>query len=138
VKKKQIAFTINTLEQAEIIIKRTKNYQVTPILHFKKYILQGFGPDFIINFRNILASKFSKSRFKIFVDCGFDKSLSINMVSIKIHYIKLRGNLVILKKIKNIAIKNKVLLNPSFNIVDCRNRKNINLKIKKIYSKGIK
>ena len=40
-----------------------------------------------------------------------------------------------LSKIKNIADKNRVLLNPSFNIVDCRNRKNIHSKIKKLYSK---
>ena len=52
----------------------------------------------------------------------------------KIEYIKLRGNIDILTKIKNIANKNRVLLNPSFNIVDCRNRKNINSIIKKIYS----
>ena len=52
----------------------------------------------------------------------------------KIEYIKLRGNSIILKKIREIADKNRVLLNPSFNIVDCRNIKNINLKIKKIYS----
>ncbi len=137
-KKKQIAFSINTLEQAESIIEETKIYQVAPVLHFKNYILKGFGPDFVINFRDILYSKFSKSRFKIFVDCGFDKSLSINMASRKINYIKLRGNLVILKKIKSITNKNKVLLNPSFNIVDCRKRKKISLKIKKIYAKGIK
>ena len=58
------------------------------------------------------------------------------MAIIKIEYIGLRGNSVILKKIKNIANKNKVLLNPTFNIVDCRFRKNIKLKIKKLYSKG--
>ena len=35
---------------------------------------------------------------------------------------------------KNIAYKNRVLLNPAFNIVDCRNRKNINIKLRKLYS----
>ena len=69
----------------------------------------------------------------MFVDCGYDSSLSIRMVSKKIDFIKLRGNLVILKKVKDIANKNRVLLNPSFNIVDCRNLKNINLKFKKLY-----
>ena len=44
-----------------------------------------------------------------------------------------RPTLFILSKINNIAYKNRVLLNPSFNIVDCRNIKNIKLKIKKIY-----
>ena len=124
-RKKFYAFTINTLNQAEDIILEAKNYKIKPILHFKNYILKGFGSDFILTFQNILNSKFGNSSFKIFVDCGFDSSLS--------EYIKLRGNSLILKKIKDIANKNRVLLNPSFNIVDCRNIKNVNLKIKKIY-----
>ena len=55
------------------------------------------------------------------------------MASNKIDFIKLKGNLNTLKKVKNITNKNRVLLNPSFNIVDCRNLKNINLKLKKLY-----
>jgi len=138
VKKKQIAFTINTLEQAENIILETKIYNIIPILHFKNYILRGFGSEFIRTFKNMLIAKFGKSSFKLYVDCAFDNSLIINMAKEKIDYIKFRGNIIILKKIKNIANKNNVLLNPSFNIVDCRNRKNINLKIKKIYAREIK
>ena len=57
------------------------------------------------------------------------------MANEKIDYLKLKSNSIILSKIKNIAFKNRVLLNPSFNIVDCRNRKNISLKLKKLYSK---
>ena len=133
-KKKLVAFTINTLEQAENIILESKIYKITPILHFKNYLLRGFGPEFVLTFQDILISNFGKSSFKFFVDCGFDSSLSISMLTNKIDYIKLRGGEVILSKIKNIADKNRVLLNPSFNVVDCRNRKNINLKLKKLYS----
>ena len=132
-KKKLIAFKINTLEQAEDIILETKVYKIKPILYFKYYILSGFGPEYIITFQKILVSKFGKSSFKILIDCGFDSSLSIRMAVKRIEYIKLRGNSFILKKIKDITNKNRVLLNPSFNIVDCRNIKNIKLKIKKIY-----
>ena len=133
-KKKLVAFTINTLEQAESIILESKIYKISPILHFKNYLLRGFGSEFVLTFQDILISNFGKSSFKFFVDCGFDSSLSISMSTNKIDYIKLRGGSVILSKIKNIADKNKVLLNPSFNVVDCRNRKNINLKLKKLYS----
>ena len=133
-KKKLVAFTINTLDQAENIILESKIYNITPILHFKNYHLKGFGPEFIFTFQDLLISKFGKSSFKFFVDCGFDNSFSISMATKKIDYIKLRGSSIILSKIKNIANKNRVLLNPSFNIVDCRNRKNINLKLKKLYS----
>ena len=137
-KRKLVAFTINTLGQAEKIILEAKIYNIKPIIHLKNYLIKGFGIDFIITFQDMLISKFGKSSFKLFVDCGFDKSLCIQIATKKIDYIKLRGNSIILSKIKNITDKNKVLLNPSFNIVDCRNRKNINSKLKKIYSKDKK
>ena len=133
--KKLFAFTINTLEEAESVILGSKTYKIKPVLHFKKYLLLGFGAEFILTFREMLISKFGKSNFKLFVDCGSDQSLAIKMANEKIDYLKLKSNSIILSKIKNIAFKNRVLLNPSFNIVDCRNRKNINLKFKKLYSK---
>ena len=133
--KKLIAFTINTLEEAESIILGSKIYKIKPVLHLKKYFLLGFGVEFILTFREMLISKYGKSSFKLFVDCGFDQSLAINMANKKINYLKLKSNSIILSKINNIAYKNTVSLNPSFNIVDCRNRKNINLKLKKLYSK---
>ena len=135
-KKKLIAFTINTLEEAESIILGSRIYKIKPILHLKKYFLLGFGIEFILTFREILTSRYGKSSFKLFVDCGFDQSLAIKMANKKINYLKLKNNSIILSKINNIAYKNRVLLNPSFNIVDCRNRKNIHLKLKKLYSKG--
>jgi hypothetical protein len=135
VNNKIIAFTVNTLEEAGGIILGSKTYKIKPILHFKKYFLLGFGTDFVLTFREMLTSKFGKSNFKMFVDCGFDQSLAIKLASKKINYLKLKSNSVILSKINSIAYKNRVLLNPVFNIVDCRNRKNINLKLKKLYSK---
>ena len=133
--KKLFAFTINTLEEAKFVILGSKTYKVKPILHFKKYFLLGFGAEFILTFRKILITKFGKSNFKLYVDCGFDQSLAIKKENKKINYLKLKNNSIILSKINNIAYKNRVLLNPSFNIVDCRNRKNINFKLKKLYSK---
>ena len=133
--KKLFAFTINNLEEAEKIILGSKTYKIKPILHFKKYFVLGFGAEFILTFQKILISKFGKSNFKLFVDCGSDQSLAINMANKKINYLKLNANSILLSKIKNITFKNRVLLNPTFNIVDCRNRKNINLKLIKLYSK---
>ena len=133
--KKLFAFTINTLEEAESVILASKSFKIKPILYFKKYFLLGFGAEFILTFRKILITRFGKSNFKLFIDCGSDQSLAIKMANEKIDYLKLKSNSIILSKIKNIAFKNRVLLNPSFNIVDCRNRKNISLKLKKMYSK---
>ena len=136
--KKLFAFTINTLEEAESVILASKSFKIKPILYFKKYFLLGFGAEFILTFRKILITRFGKSNFKLFIDCGSDQSLAIKMANEKIDYLKLKSNSIILSKIKNIAFKNRVLLNPSFNIVDCRNRKNIILKLKKLYSKEVK
>ena len=133
--KKLFAFTINTLEEAESVILASKSFKIKPILYFKKYFLLGFGAEFILTFRKILITRFGKSNFKLFIDCGSDQSLAIKMANEKIDYLKLKSNSIILSKIKNIAFKNRVLLNPSFNIVDCRNRKNICLKLIKLYSK---
>ena len=134
-KKKLYAFNVNTIQQAEEVIFETKIYKIKPIIYLKNYFIKGFGADFISTFQDILVSKFGRSSFELFVDCGFDNSLSINMIMKKINYIKLKGNSIILSKIQNIADKNKVLLNPSFNVVDCTIRKNINSKLHKIYSK---
>ena len=133
--KKLFAFTVNNLEEAESVILGSKIYKIKPILHLKKYFLLGFGTEFVLTFREILISRFGKSNFKLLVDCGTDHSLAIKMANEKINYFKLKNNTIVLSKINNIAFKNRVLLNHSFNIVDCRNRKNINLKLKKLYSK---
>jgi len=135
VNKKLFAFTINTLKEAESVILASKSFKIKPILYFKKYFLLGFGAEFILTFQKILITRFGKSNFKLFIDCGSDQSLAIKMANEKIDYLKLKSNSIILSKIKNIAFKNRVLLNPSFNIVDCRNRKNISLKLKKLYFK---
>ena len=134
-KKKIFVFTIDTLLQAEQIISESEYHKIKPILHFKNYIIKGFGVDFIITLQNILFSKFGKSSFQLYIDCGYDYGLSIDLALKKIDYIKLKGNSFILSKIKNITKKNKVSLNPSFHVVDCRNIKNIKLKINKIYSR---
>ena len=60
-KKKPNAFTVNTLSQAEVIILEAKKYKIKPILHFKNYLLKGFGSDFILTFQKILKSKFFES-----------------------------------------------------------------------------
>ena len=67
-KKKLVAFTINTLDQAENIILESKIYNITPILHFKNYLLKGFGPEFISTFQDLLISKFGKSLNELSLD----------------------------------------------------------------------
>ncbi len=131
-KNKFICFAVNTLKQAEETIKEANKNNIKPIIFIKYYIVKGFGVDWIKTLQLLLASSFSQNSFKLYVDANTDYGLSIELISIKINYIKLRSNHKIIKKINQIAKKNKVLLNPSFRIVDLSNLKNISRKISTI------
>ena len=131
-KNKLICFGVNTLKQAEETIREAKKNNIRPIIFIKYYIVKGFGVDWIKTLKLLLVSSFSQNSFKLYVDANTDYGLSIELISIKINYIKLKCNHKIIKKINQIAKKNKVLLNPSFRIVDLSNIKNISRKISTI------
>ena len=132
-KNKQLSFSINTYNQAKNVIKELRKFKVIPILHIKNYTIKRFGIDWLISLKDLLENDFPSKSFKFFVDSKFDYSLSINLANNSIDFIKLRSNQNILKKIRQICKKNRVLLNPSFRIIDLTNIKNINKKLSKIY-----
>ena len=131
-KNKFICFAVNTLQQAKETIKEANKNNIKPIIFIKYYIVKGFGVDWIKALQLLLASSFSQNSFKLYVDANTDYGLSIELINIKINYIKLRCNHQIAKKINQIAKKNRVLLNPSFHIIDLSNIKDINRKISTI------
>ena len=128
-KNKFICFAVNTLKQAEETIQESNKNNIKPIIFIKYYIIKGFGVDWIKALQLLLASSFPQNSFKLYVDANTDYGLSIELINIKINYIKLRCNHQIIKKINQIAKKNRVLLNPSFRIIDLSNIKNIKRKI---------
>ena len=128
-KNKVICFTVNTLKQAEETIQEARKNNIKPIIFIKYYIVKGFGIDWIKTLQLLLASSFPQNSFELYVDANTDYGLSIELISIKISYIKLRCNHNIIKKINQIAKKNRVILNPSFRIVELSNIKNISRKI---------
>jgi hypothetical protein len=132
VKNKFICFAVNTLKQAEETIQEANKNNIKPIIFIKYYIVKGFGVDWIKTLQLLLASSFTQSSFELYVDANTDYGLSIELISIKIRYIKLRCNHNIIKKINQIAKKNRVILNPSFRIVELSNIKNISRKISTI------
>ena len=131
-KHKFICFAVNTLKQAEETILEANKNNILPIIFIKYYIVKGFGADWIKALQLLLASSFPKKTFKLYVDANTNYGLSIELINIKINYIKLRCNHQIIKKINQIAKKNRVLLNPSFHIIDLSNIKDINRKISTI------
>ena len=122
-------FKVNTVHQAFKITSICQNNKIIPIFYIQFYIINGFGPDWIIEFRNLLLKKFNKSSFKLFVDCRRNYGLFINLVSHKINYIKVNGDKKLLFRLKQIAYKNKISINPKITILDITKIKNIELKI---------
>ena len=131
-KNKFICFAVNTFKQAEETIQEAHKNNIKPIIFIKYYFVKGFGVNWIKTLQLMLASSFPKNSFKLYVDANTDYGLSIELISVKINYIKIRCNYDIIRKINQIAKKNKVLLNPSFRIVDLSNIKNISRKISTI------
>ena len=135
-KKKNICFAVNTFEQAMTVIKEAKKNNINPIFFIKNYILKSFGIEWVEAFQIFLNKSYPKNSFEIYVDANYNFGLAIELIDLKTHYIKLKSNQIILKKINQIAKKNKVLLNPSFRIVDLCNIKNISRKIYSISIRG--
>ena len=128
--KKQVGcYAVINFKQAEEVIKFAKINNINPIIFIKYYMVSGFGVDWIKAYIALLTKSFPRHSFRLYVDCNRNYGLAIQLIQIKIDYIKLSANSIILKKIKNMSAKNKVLLNPSFNIVDLSNIKNISKKI---------
>ena len=126
-------FNVNNIHQALKITLICKNYNIIPTFFIKFYIINGFGPDWITEFRNLLLKKFNKKDYKIFIDCKKNYGLFINLVLQKIDFLQVNANLKTLSRLKNIAKKNKVTVNPKISIINLANIKNIKSKIQKIY-----
>ena len=133
--KRHFSFKVNTFQQALKILSICKNNNVLPIFFIQFYIINGFGPDWIIEFRNLLLKKFSKNTFKIFADCKKNYGLFINLVQHKINYLKVNGDRNTLIRLSQIAKKNKISINPQITVIDITNIKNIESKIYKFLRK---
>jgi len=98
----------------------------------------GFGPDWIVEFRNLLLKNFNKNKFKFFIDCKKNYGLFLNLVQQKIDFLKVEGDKNTLIRLAQIAQKNKISINPKFDIIDLTKIKNIELKINNQLMKIVK
>ena len=73
----------------------------------------------------MVKKNYHNHRIKFYIDSGNDYGLSIQIFKENIDYLKIKSNNEIIKKIRQIAKKNKVLLNPDFNIVEVSKIKKI-------------
>lgn len=132
-----IIFSINTNKNAVNVIKISKKLNIKPTLYIKNYLIKGFGNDWFLSFKKLLEKKFPKYSFCFCVDAGSDFGLCIFLIKEKVKFIKIRSNKLILNKINEIARKNRVVLNPTFRVVEVANIKNLEKKILKDFVKEL-
>ena len=127
---KKICFAVSTLTQIENLIELRKSKFKTSIILIKYFLIKGFGIEWLRSLINLTNKKYKMHNIKFFVDSGYDQGLSILLTYENVDYIKLKNNKIVLNKINQIAKKNKVLLNPTFDVVDLTKIKNIQKKLK--------
>ena len=127
---KKICFAVSTLTQIENLIEFRKSKFKTSIIFIKYFLIKGFGIEWLRTLINQIKNQYKTHNIKFFVDSGYDQGLSILLTHENIDYLKLKNNKIILNKINQIAKKNKVLLNPTFDVVDLTKIKNIQKKLK--------
>ena len=117
-------FSISTYSQFEKLIHLKKNKRKILVIFIKYNLINGFGIDWLNAFIKLIKKNYSDQNIKFYVDAGNNYGLSILISRENIQYLKLKSNKIILEKINQIAKKNKVLLNPNFNVVEVSKIKN--------------
>ena len=121
---KRNCFSIKTYLQFEKLIQIKKNKNKVLVIYIKNYLIKGFGIEWLKTLQKLIKKNYSKYNIKFYVDVGYDYGLSILIIKQDIDYLKLKSNKIILEKINQIAKKNKVVLNPNFDVVEVSKIKN--------------
>jgi hypothetical protein len=129
---KKYSFVVNSFNQAVQTIVSCHNKKIFPIIFIRYFMINGFGSDWLKEFNILLEQRFSKKTFKMYVDCKNNYGLFINLVEQKIDYLKIDAKKETLKRLNQIAKKNKVSLNPQFSVLDLSKIKNVDTKINRI------
>ena len=116
-------FSVSSYSQIEKLLESKKTKKIL-IIYIKSNLIKGFGIDWLRVLINLIKKNYKQFKIKFYVDSGTDYGLSILIIRENIDYLKLRSNRIILNKINQMAKKNKVVLNPNFNVVDLSKIKN--------------
>ena len=116
-------FSVSSYSQIEKLLESKKTKKIL-IIYIKSNLIKGFGIDWLRVLINLIKKNYKQFKIKFYVDSGTDYGLSILIIRENIDYLKLRSNKIILSKINQMAKKNKVVLNPNFNVVDLSKIKN--------------
>ena len=111
-------FSVSSLKQSLRIIKICKIKDINPIFFIDFYIIDRFGIDWLIEYRSLLKEQLKKNQFKIYVNCNKNYGLFISLVKHNFDYLQIKGDKETLFRLKDIANKNKITVNPKFNMID--------------------
>ena len=111
-------FSVSSLKQSLSIIKICKIKDINPIFFIDFYIIDRFGIDWLIEYRSLLKERLKKNQFKIYVNCNKNYGLFISLVKHNFDYLKIKGDKETLFRLKDIANKNKITVNPKFDMIE--------------------
>ena len=111
-------FSVSSLKQSLRIIRICKTKDINPIFFIDFYIINRFGIDWLIEYRSLIKEQLKKNQFKIYVNCNKNYGLFISLVKHNFDYLKIKGDKETLFRLKDIANKNKITVNPKFNMID--------------------
>tara|TARA_Y100001970_G_C14251179_1_gene872011 strand:+ start:216 stop:623 length:408 start_codon:yes stop_codon:yes gene_type:complete len=132
VKYKKYCFAIISYQQAIETINACINKKILPVLFIKYFMINRLGRDWLVEFNNSIKENKIKNKYKLFIDCKKNYGLLIDLLELEVEYLKTEADKNTLKRLNQIARKNKVSLNPNFSIVDLSRIKHINKKITNI------
>tara|TARA_B100001123_G_C15063829_1_gene928699 strand:- start:482 stop:892 length:411 start_codon:yes stop_codon:yes gene_type:complete len=130
-KKNYLFFNFNNLSKTIEVITFCKKAKIFPILCIKYYIIKGFGPDWLKELKYLLLKKFNKKDFNILVDCKKNYGLFICLVQQKLDFLQVNADNKTLLRLRSIAKKNKVTVNPKISVINISNTEDIKLKLNK-------
>ncbi len=111
-------FSVSSLKQSLRIFKICKIKDINPIFFIDFYIIDRFGIDWLIEYRSLLKEQIKKNQFKIYVNCNKNYGLFISLVKHNFDYLKIKGDKETLFRLKDIANKNKITVNPKFDMIE--------------------
>ncbi len=117
-KLKNYCFSFTNYNHTAEIIKTCNNKNIKPVLFINNKLISDLGIEWLNSLDVMLNTQKKLKNYKLYVDVKKNYGLFISLVEKGIDYIKVETSKENIRKIKEIAKLNKVLINPQFSVVD--------------------
>ena len=117
-KLKNYCFSFTNYNHTAEIIKTCNNKNIKPVLFINNKLISDLGIEWLNSLDVMLNTQKKLKNYKLYVDVKKNYGLFISLVEKGIDYIKIETSKENIRKIKEIAKLNKVLINPQFSVVD--------------------